>query len=94
MSFEDIGSVEALLCGRAGARAKTADHGALVMGQSMSILVVLSGKALLVVFTCQDGTFLWSLGLVSQHVCFQVFEDFAAISMGASTLLSALVIKL
>jgi len=92
VSLEDVGSVEALFGGRAGARAKSAHHSALVMGQCVSVFVVFAGKPFLIVFTGQDWAFLRSLGLMCKHVSFQVFEDFAAIRMRASTFLPTLLI--
>ena len=64
------------------------------MGQSVSVLVILSSKALLIVFTSQDGAFLGSLRLMSQHMSLQIFEDLAAICMRASALLAAVLVQL
>ena len=94
MSFEDIGSVEALLRWRSRPGTKATDHGSLVVGQGVSIFVVLSCKALLVVFTSQDGTFLGTFGLMCEHVGLQVFEDFAALGMRASSLFPTFLIQL
>ena len=84
MALEDVGAVEALFRGGAGARAETAYHCALVVGQGVAVLVVLAGKALDVVLAVQDRALLWSLGLVSQHVGFQVFEDSATVGVWAA----------
>lgn len=94
MAFEDIGPVEALLGGGARAWTEAADHGALVMGQSMSVFVVFSCETLLIVFACQDGAFFWSFRLVGKHVCLQIFENLATVRVRASTLFSALLIEL
>lgn len=60
VTLEDICSIEALFGGRARAGAKSADHSTLVMRQSMTVLVVLSCKSLLVVLARHDGAFLRS----------------------------------
>ncbi|KAG9796151.1 hypothetical protein KCU88_g160, partial [Aureobasidium melanogenum] len=64
MSLENVGAVEALLGGSARPRTKSAYHGTLVMGQGMSVLVILPSEALLVVLTCHDGTFLGPFSLM------------------------------
>lgn len=74
VSLEDISPVEALLCGAAAARAETADHGALVVRQGVSVLVVLASKALGVVFTGWDWALLWTFILVREHMCLEILD--------------------
>lgn len=50
MSLEDICPVEALLRRASTARTESTYHGTLVVGQGVSILVVLPGKAFDVIF--------------------------------------------
>lgn len=86
MPLEYVCAVEALLCGAATAGAKATDHGTLVVGEGVSVLVVLSCEALGMVFTGWDWTLLWSLILVGKHVSLQVFDVSAACCNGAETL--------
>lgn len=94
VSLEDVGPVEALFYRRARARAETAYHGTLVMGQGVSILVVFSRKAFLIVLTVQDWTFFWPFRLMCQHMGFQILEDSAAVGMRTSPLFLDLCIVL
>lgn len=57
------------------------------MRQRVSILVILSGKALGMVFACDDGTLLRSFALVSQHVSLEILEDLSAVGIVASSFL-------
>lgn len=86
MSLKNICTIEALLRGGTRAGAEAAHHRALVMGQSVSVLVVLSRKAFVMVLTSDDGALLGSLGLMGQQVSFEILEDLATIRMRASTL--------
>jgi hypothetical protein len=88
VSLENIGPVEALLGGRARAWAEAAHHGTLVMGQGVSIFVILACKTFLVVLASQDGTFLGSLGLMGQHVGLEILENLSALRVRAATLFS------
>lgn len=63
------------------------------MGQRVSILIVFSSEAFLVIFASQDGTFLWPFCLVSKHMSLEVLEDFAAIQKRTSASLAILTIK-
>jgi hypothetical protein len=72
--FEDVRTVEALLNRAIGPRAESAHHGALIMYQSVPVLVVLASKAFGVVFACQDWALLRTLVLVCEHVRPKVFE--------------------
>lgn len=74
MSLEDICSVEALLCCTAASWAKATYHGAFVVGQGMSVLVVSSSKSLDVVLARWDGALLRPCLLVCEHVCLEVLE--------------------
>ena len=87
MSLKNVGAVERFFCRRARPRAESANHGTLVMGEGVSILVVLASEAFDVVVASLNRALLWSLILVSQHVCFQVFEDLSALGISASSLL-------
>lgn len=92
VALEHIGAVEALLRRRAAARTETTDHSALVMCESVSVLVVLPGKALGVVLAGGDGALLGPLVLVGEHVRLEVLEDTAALWKWAQALLARLVI--
>ena len=70
MSLEDISTVEAFLGGRPRAWTEVAHHGALVVRQSVTILVVFAREAFLMVFTSDDRAFLRSFGLMCQHMGF------------------------
>lgn len=94
MSLEDIGTVEALLCSRSTARAEAADHSALVVSESVPVLVVLPGEALDVVFAGRDRALLWPFVLVGKHVCLQVLEHASALGEWAETLLACLIVQL
>lgn len=85
MSLEDVCTIEALLRRTARTRAETAHHRALIMRQSVSILVVLASEAFGVVFAGWDGALLRSFILVSEHVRLQVFEVSAACRIWAET---------
>lgn len=93
MPLEDVCSVEALLGSRARARTEPTDHGTLVVGQSVSILVVFACEALEVVFTGDNGTLLRSLGLVGEHVGSQVSKDTSTVRMGTSVRLPAFIVE-
>ena len=60
------------------------------MGQGVTVLVILASEAFDVIFTSKDRAFLGSLGLVSKHVSFQIFEDSSAVWVRASPFLFAL----
>ena len=59
----------------------------------MSVLVIFPSKALLVVFATDDGALLWSHSIVCQQMCFQILELFSTVSVWASILFVALVVK-
>lgn len=63
------------------------DHGALVVGESVAILVVLASKAFDVILACLDRALFRAFVLVSEHVGLEVFEDLAAVGICASLLL-------
>lgn len=94
MSLEDVGSVEALFGWRPRSWAEAADHGAFVVGQGVSVLIVLSSEAFLVIFTGQDGAFFGPFRLMGQHMSLEVLEDFATVGVGTSSLLAALIVLL
>jgi hypothetical protein len=60
----------------------------------MPVLVILSRKALEVIFASRDWALLWPLILVSEHMCLQILEDTTAFWKRAKSLFSALVIDL
>lgn len=90
MPLEDIGAIEALLCGASTARAEAADHRSLVMGEGVSILVVLPSETLGVVFTSRNRALLGSLVLVSEHVSLQVLHMSTAGCDGAQAFVGVL----
>lgn len=63
------------------------------MGESVSVLVVFSCKSLEVVLAGCDRALLWSLILMSEHMCLQVLEYASTFWDGAKTLVSTLVVK-
>ncbi len=81
MTLEDVSAIETLLGSRARSRAESAHHVALVMGQGMSILIVLAGKALLVVVACHNRTFFRPFRLMGKHVRLQVLEQPATVNV-------------
>lgn len=91
VTLEDVRSVERLLGGRARAGTETTHHCPFVVGQGVSVLVVLSCKTFDVVVTGLNRALLWPLSLMGQHVRLQVFEGFPAVGMWASLLLLGLV---
>ena len=94
MTFEDVGSIKALLGCRARAWTETAHHRTLVMGQGVSILVILARESLLIVLTSENGTFFGSFRLMSKHMSFQVLEDPPTIWVRASASVSTFVVGL
>lgn len=70
MPLEDIGAIKALLRRRSRAWAETANHGSLVMRQSVPVFVVLACETLDVVLAGLDGTLLRSLSLMREHMRF------------------------
>jgi len=86
VTLKNVGAVERLLGRRAGARAEAADHRTLVVRQGVAVLVVLAREALGVVVAGRDGALLGPLGLVGEHVCFEVLEGLAAVGEGAVVL--------
>ena len=88
MAFEDVCSVERLLGWSARAGTETTDHCAFVVGEGVTVLVILASEALDVIITCCYWAFLWSFRLVGEHVCFQVLEGLAAVWYRASSLVT------
>jgi hypothetical protein len=68
MSLEDVGSVKGLLVGGAGPGAEWTDHGAFVMRERVTVLVILASKTLCVILARLDGALLWSFLLMCQHM--------------------------
>lgn len=91
VSLEDICAVERLLSRGARSGTEATDHGALVVGQGVAVLVILASKPLDVVFTRHDGALLGSLSLVSEHVRLEILEGLAALGIGAHVLLLDLI---
>ena len=92
MALEDVGAVEALLCGGARAWAEAADHCSLVVSQCMAVLIVFARESLGVVLASRNGTLLWPFRLMSKHVCLEILEDAATVWVWAATLLVDLVV--
>ena len=78
MSLEDIGTVEALLGRATTTRAETAHHGAFVVGEGVSVLVVFTSESLDVVFARRDRAFLRAFVLVCEHMRLEVLDMSAA----------------
>jgi hypothetical protein len=94
MSLEHISAVKALLSCGPRARTEAANHGTLIMRQSVSVLVVLASKSLDMVLACLDGALLGSLSLVSEHVGLQILERAATVRDWADTLFLVFFAKL
>lgn len=93
MSLEHVRAIEALFGGGTGSRAESADHVAFIMGESVTILVIFSSESFLMVDARGDRTLFWSLGLVGEHVRFEIFERSATVRMWASCSLPAILIE-
>lgn len=63
------------------------------MGQSMSVLVVLASKTLLVIVTSYNGTFFGPFGLMGKHVGFQVLEKSATVDVWTTAPLSTVFVE-
>lgn len=74
MSLEDVCTVETLLRCATTARAEATDHRSLVMGKSMTVLVVLSCEAFGMVLAGYHRTLLWSLVLMRKHMSLQILD--------------------
>lgn len=74
MTLEDIGAVKALLRCTAASWTESTDHRTLVVCEGVSVLVVLSGKPLGVVFAGGDWAFLGTFVLVCEQVCLEIFN--------------------
>lgn len=84
VALENVRAVERLLVRGTWPWAEWADHGALVMGQGVAVLVVFPGETFGVVLAGFDGTLLRSLLHVCQHVSGEVFEHPSALRVWAS----------
>lgn len=93
VTFEYIGAVEALLYSRAASRAEATYHRAFIVGEGMTILVVLASKSFVMILTCQDWAFLRPFRLMGEHVGFQVLEEPTAVGIGTAILLLSVVIQ-
>jgi hypothetical protein len=60
VSLEDIDPVKAPFSNRTRQRAERADHGALEVGQDMSLLVILANETSAMIFAAQDRAFSWA----------------------------------
>lgn len=92
MALEDVGSIEALFGGGARAGTETADHCAFVVGEGVAVFVVFARESLGVVFAGHYGAFFGSLGLVGEHVCFEIFEDATAVGEWAAAFFFGVII--
>lgn len=63
------------------------------MSESMPIFIVLSGKAFDVVLTRHDGTFLWPLIHMREHMCFKILKDLAAFGVWTPSLLGLITLE-
>lgn len=93
MAFEDIGAVEALLGSRARTRAKIANHGALVVRQGVTVLVIFTSKAFLMVLARHNWALFGPLWLMGQHMSLEILEYPTAIRVGTSTPFSAVILE-
>lgn len=93
VALEDIRPIERLLRRGPRARAEAANHGPFVVGQSMSVLVVLARESFDMVLACNDRAFLGSFRLMGEHVGLEIFEDSSAVWVRASPLLFAVIIN-
>jgi hypothetical protein len=91
MPLEDIGAVERLLSRGTGSRTETAHHCSLVVGQGVSVLVVLAREALDVVIARLNWALFGAFRLVRQHVRLQVLEGLTTVGVWASLLLLGLI---
>jgi len=64
------------------------------MGESMSIFVIFSSEAFMVIITGYDRALFWTFRLVRQHVRLEVLEDSSTIRIRAAPFLVVLVIQL
>lgn len=86
MTLEHVGTVEALLRCTTAPGTETAYHRSLVVSESVPVFVVLSCKALGIVFARRDWTFLRTFVLVCKQVCLEIFYLSTAGSDRADTL--------
>ena len=93
MSLENISTIEALLGGGPGAWAEVADHGAFVVCQSVTVLVVLAREAFLMVLASHNRALFRSFGLMRQHMGFEIFEEATAVGIRASAPFSTVIFK-
>lgn len=88
MPLEDVCAVEAFLSCAAAAWTETTHHCTLVVCQSVSVLIVLPGETLDVVFATGNRTLLRSLVLMSEHVGLEIFDVSSARRDGADALVA------
>lgn len=94
MTLEQVDPIEALLRRGTLTGTEAADDSRLVVsGNEVTVAIILAGKATLVEVAIRYGALLGTLGLVSEHVCFEVFVCLAAIRIGACCPLLALFIE-
>ena len=94
VSFEDVGPVEGFLGGGTHAGTEWTKHRPLVVGQRMSVLVVLARESLLRILARGDGALLRPLRLMGECMGFEVAEDAATFWIRASTAFPAVVARL
>ncbi len=94
MTFEHVCAIEAFLRRRTRTRAKSTDHRPPVVGEGVSILVVLSSEPLQVILAGHDRAFFWAFGLVRQHVRLEVLENASTVGIRASPFFDVFVFAL
>lgn len=85
VTLEYIGSIKRFCERRADPGAEWTDHCSSVMRESMPVFIILTSKALGVILTRLDGTLLWPLFLMREHMGCQIFENTPAIRKRTST---------
>lgn len=93
VTLEHIGAVEALFGSFTAVGTEAADHGALVVGQGVSVLVVFASETFLVVLARHDRTLFRALGLVCEEMSFEILEEPTTIRVCASPSLCSIGVR-
>ena len=80
MTLEAVCTIKCLFCNSSRARAEVADDGSFKVRRArVTVTIILSCETFGVKLTACDGTFLWSLILVSEHVGLDIAHHAAAV---------------